>query len=696
MKTRVGSVLAGWLFLLLAHASPAAAQYTQWYLAEGATTPFFSEEILVANPNAAPVTLTLTFLPENSASSQHQVIVPATSRATIRASDYVANDAVSVIVDATSNVLVERSMYWPASTRRGGHHSNAVTAPALKWYFAEGSVSIFQEFVLVANPSSTQTAEVTLTFLRDDGQPPVTLSRTVAPLKRDTVWINSFVPSLANSSFSAVVESTNNVPVLAERAMYWSDFEGGHNATGQSVAGQIFHFAEGYTGGTFQTFLLLANPSGTAAHATITIYPESGSSSTVNYTIQPNQRVTSWINALPSNPQGSFSMVVESDVDITAERAMYWGSFIDGHSTGGSPTTATSWGFAEGIEDGHAGIEYDTFFLFVNSTDTDATVEGTFYRDDGTGIVKTFTIPAHKRHTLIPAAYPELTYQKFSAFFRSTNSVPFVAERAVYWGGDYFGGHASLGTPWTGTIATPPATPAVSFSAVSPTSGTTSGGTTITLTGDNFTRGTRVFLGGVEATGVSLSSEQSLTAQTPAKAAGAVDVLVQTESTSATLVNGYTYTAPPPPPPPPSDPSNINLNQVTWLHTNVSSWAQTSTITGVSIGGGLICVYHTKAGQWPLSSLGNEDPIDVEGNVWIFAYLGGKWYAATYDWLRPGQECKNVTGEELGVDQIRIPPLDENWEPHSGDLVAFMVSTRARDHVRAGEERTNVHVMRWP
>ncbi|MGE3840897.1 MAG: IPT/TIG domain-containing protein [Vicinamibacterales bacterium] len=694
MKTRVGFLLAGWL-LSLPSPSQAAVSYTQWYLAEGATTPFFSEEILVANPNDAAVTLTLTFLPENGTSTQHQVVIPATSRATIRASDYVSNDAVSVIVDATDDVLVERSMYWPAATRRGGHHSNGVTAPALHWYFAEGSASIFQDFVLVANPSSSQTANVTLTFLRDDGGAPVTLNRTVAPLKRDTVWINSFVPSLAGASFSTVVESTNNVPVLAERAMYWSDFEGGHNATGETTPGQVFHFAEGYTGGTFQTFLLLANPSGTAAHATVTLYPESGSSSAVNYTIQPNQRQTVWVNALPSNPQGSFSMVVESDVNITAERAMYWGNFVDGHSTGGSPVESTGWGFAEGIEDGHAGIEYDTFFLFVNSSDTDSTVEATFYREDGTGIVKTFTIPANKRHTLIPAAYPELTYQKFSAFFRSTNAVAFVAERAVYWGSDYFGGHASLGTPWSASIATPPAPPAVSASGISPSSGSTAGGTTVTISGDNFTRGTRVFFGGTEGTNVSLSSEQSLTVQTPAKSAGAVDVLVQTESTSATLTSAYTYTAPPPPPPP-SDPSNIDLSKVTWLHTDVSGWAQTSTITGVSIGGGLICVYHTKAGQWPLSSLGNEDPIDVEGNVWIFAYLSGKWYAATYDWLRPGQECKNVTAEELGVDQIRIPPLDENWTPHSGDLVAFMVSTRARDHVRAGTERTNVHVMRWP
>jgi len=100
---------------------------------------------------------------------------------------------------------------------------------------------------------------------------------------------------------------------------------------------------------------------------------------------------------------------------------------------------------AEGIEDGHGGPEYDTYFLFVNATSTDATIEATFFRDDGTGFVETLTVPAQKRYTLAAARYAALSYQKFAAFFRSTNAVPFVAERTVYWGDGYFGGHGSVG-----------------------------------------------------------------------------------------------------------------------------------------------------------------------------------------------------------------------------------------------------------
>ena len=101
----------------------------------------------------------------------------------------------------------------------------------------------------------------------------------------------------------------------------------------------------------------------------------------------------------------------------------------------------------------------------------------------------------------------------------------------------------------------------------------------------------------------------------------------------------------------------------------------TARITNVRITGREICVDHTGAGRFPTSIFGT---ISVEGNVWILAQFGGRWHAATYDWLRPGQVCKGVTGGELGPDQIRISPMDRSWPgPRSGDSVGFMV-TRAR------------------
>ena len=99
----------------------------------------------------------------------------------------------------------------------------------------------------------------------------------------------------------------------------------------------------------------------------------------------------------------------------------------------------------------------------------------------------------------------------------------------------------------------PPANPAPAVTAISPTSGTTSGGTAVTITGTGFLTGATVSLGGTAATGVTVVNATSITANTPAHAAGAVAVMVtNADSQSATMNSAYTYVAPPPPPPIPA------------------------------------------------------------------------------------------------------------------------------------------------
>jgi hypothetical protein len=79
---------------------------------------------------------------------------------------------------------------------------------------------------------------------------------------------------------------------------------------------------------------------------------------------------------------------------------------------------------------------------------------------------------------------------------------------------------------------------------ISPTSGTTSGGTSITISGTGFSTGATVTLGGTAATNVTVVSSVSITATTPAHTAGAVDVVVtNSNGQSETLSNGFTYTS---------------------------------------------------------------------------------------------------------------------------------------------------------
>ena len=92
---------------------------------------------------------------------------------------------------------------------------------------------------------------------------------------------------------------------------------------------------------------------------------------------------------------------------------------------------------------------------------------------------------------------------------------------------------------------TPRRPAAPTLTSVSPTSGPTAGGTTITLTGTNFVSGATVRVGGTAATNVTFVSATQLTARTPAGTAGARDVQVTNPNgQSATRTGGFTYTAP--------------------------------------------------------------------------------------------------------------------------------------------------------
>jgi hypothetical protein len=80
---------------------------------------------------------------------------------------------------------------------------------------------------------------------------------------------------------------------------------------------------------------------------------------------------------------------------------------------------------------------------------------------------------------------------------------------------------------------------------ISPSSGTTNGGTAVTLFGSGFVSGATVTFGGTAATNVATTSSTSMTATTPAHAAGAVDIVVTNpDGQSARRVSGYTYATP--------------------------------------------------------------------------------------------------------------------------------------------------------
>jgi hypothetical protein len=86
--------------------------------------------------------------------------------------------------------------------------------------------------------------------------------------------------------------------------------------------------------------------------------------------------------------------------------------------------------------------------------------------------------------------------------------------------------------------------PAPILSSVSPTSGPSTGGTSVTLTGQNFVSGATVTFGGAAASSVVVVSATQITAHTPPHSQGSVNVVVTNpDGQSATLAGGFTFVA---------------------------------------------------------------------------------------------------------------------------------------------------------
>ncbi|MGI5837710.1 MAG: hypothetical protein ACOX87_14625, partial [Chloroflexota bacterium] len=96
-----------------------------WYLPEGSTSAPFQEYVIIANPNGFQVNATITWMQEGGKVSSQTINLPPNGRATIDANQVIPNAALSARVDASSPIVVERSMYF--SNGNGG--TNTIGIP---------------------------------------------------------------------------------------------------------------------------------------------------------------------------------------------------------------------------------------------------------------------------------------------------------------------------------------------------------------------------------------------------------------------------------------------------------------------------------------------------------------------------------------------------------------------------------------
>ncbi len=312
---------------------------TTWYFAEGATGGPFSLFYLLQNPGDATAQVSVEYLmPSPQAPLTKTYTVAPRTRVTIfvdQEDPVLASTNVSAKITADQPIVAERTLYLaslnqPLGAAEGGA---GATAPATRWFLAEGATgSFFDLYVLLANAETTD-ANVTLTYLLPDGTH-FDKSYVVGAQSRQTILVDDEDPRLVDTPVSIVATSTNAVPVVVERAMWWpqSGWYEGHLSLGATTTAKKWALAEGESGGPqgAQTYILIANTSNTPGTATVSPIIEGASTQPAPVVIQlpANSRTNvpaSMLVTPGTTASVRFGAVIESSgVDLVVERSEYW------------------------------------------------------------------------------------------------------------------------------------------------------------------------------------------------------------------------------------------------------------------------------------------------------------------------------------------------------------------------------------
>ncbi len=279
------------------------------------------------------------------------------------------------------------------------------------WFFAEGYTGgDFDTWILVQNPNETE-AIVQFRFFTTDGEP-IVKEVSLGGQLRYSLYLNT-VPGLENKEVATEVKVKYEEQdgIIAERAMYFNydtgqgDRVGGHSTIGAPNTNGSWYLPEGYTGGGFDTYILLMNPNESDANAWVKLMkPNEGRYYPFKVTVPAGRRKTVKLDDLvwaegqdnliadvgavtgggggkPAEPvrfdDTDVSTLIYSDQGIVAERAMYFDYYgkAGGSSSIGATCAAPEWFLPEG----YTGGDFDTWVMAMNPNHFPVDITYTFY-----------------------------------------------------------------------------------------------------------------------------------------------------------------------------------------------------------------------------------------------------------------------------------------------------------------------------
>jgi subtilisin family serine protease len=210
-------------------------------------------------------------------------------------------------------------------------------------------------------------------------------------------------------------------------------------ATADTPGYTRWYLAEGFSGAGAETFILVQNPNPESATVIVTYQLQDGVEIVRQHLVAPESRYTIAAHAAGEVGEGeAFSTLVESDLPVVVERAMYFAN--GGHNSVGARMPSTIWYLAEG----YTGDAFSTFILVQNPNNLPATVAVHYFLEQGETIQRVHSVAAQQRYTIVAGDEDEVgSDQAFSAVVYT--DLPVIVERSMYFP---LGGHNTFGIPY--------------------------------------------------------------------------------------------------------------------------------------------------------------------------------------------------------------------------------------------------------
>jgi len=282
---------------------------------------------------------------------------------------------------------------------------------------AEGCTDYgFETWVLVTNPND-EDANVTVSYYTEEG-----------PRNADTVTVPAHSRMTVNASATIWAKSSgvrvgSNLPVFAERAMYWNNRVEGHTATGTPAGSREWYLAEGCTDYGFETWITILNPGDTDTTADVRFLTEGGQelggAVAVPAHSRTNVKVNDWV------PAANVSTLIDAQDPVVAEVSLYGPGRRSGTCSMGAKTPENKWYLAEGAT--HSG--FDTWLLLFNPGQEQANVTVNVDSQGSELAPIDMVMEPMSRATL--HLNEVLPGRDLSMFVDS--DVPVVASRSMYW-----------------------------------------------------------------------------------------------------------------------------------------------------------------------------------------------------------------------------------------------------------------------